>query len=145
VDLVPDHYDPKTFPVDAVARGRQAQLQGRMFNNFIWGGYLLQAWPEQRVFIDGGTDHYGETLFNQWIQVWNLEPGWRDVLARWHITLALVQPTSRLADELVRDQRWQVWYCDSTAVILRNPASAAATDTRSAHSAGCPLGGPRMP
>ena len=51
-----------------------------MFNNFIWGGYLLQAWPEQRVFIDGGTDHYGEQLFNEYIQVWNLEPGWRDVL-----------------------------------------------------------------
>jgi hypothetical protein len=64
VDVVPDHYDPKTFPVEAVTKGRQAHLQGRMFNNFIWGGYLLQAWPEQRVFIDGGTDHYGEKLFN---------------------------------------------------------------------------------
>ena len=52
-----------------------------MFNNFIWGGYLLHAWPEQRVFIDGGTDHYGEKLFNEYIQVWNLDPGWRDVLA----------------------------------------------------------------
>ncbi len=56
-----------------------------MFNNFIWGGYLLHEWPEQRVFIDGGTDHYGEKLFNEYIQVWNLEPGWRDVLKRWDI------------------------------------------------------------
>jgi hypothetical protein len=145
VDVVPDHYDPKTFPVEAVAKGREARLQGRMFNNFIWGGYLLQAWPEQRVFIDGGTDHYGEALFNQYIQVWNLEPGWRDVLARWNITLALVQPTSRLADELVRDQQWQVWYCDSTAVVLRSSAAAAATDTLPARAPGCPLGGRRTP
>jgi hypothetical protein len=131
--------------VEAVAKGREARLQGRMFNNFIWGGYLLQAWPEQRVFIDGGTDHYGEALFNQYIQVWNLEPGWRDVLARWNITLALVQPTSRLADELVRDQQWQVWYCDSTAVVLRSSAAAAATDTLPARAPGCPLGGRRTP
>ena len=49
-----------------------------MFNNFVWGGYLMHAWPEQRVFIDGGTDHYGERLFNEYIQVWTLDPGWRD-------------------------------------------------------------------
>ena len=92
-----------------------------MFNNFIWGGYLLHEWPEQRVFIDGGTDHYGEKLFNEYIQVWNLEPGWRDVLKHWHIDLALLPPESRLADELVRDGRWRPWYCDSTAVLLRRP------------------------
>jgi hypothetical protein len=125
IDVVPDRYDPKAFPVAAVAEGRKARLEGRMFNNFIWGGYLLQAWPEQRVFIDGGTDHYGEDLFNQYIQVWNLEPGWREVLTRWKIDLALVQPQSRMADELIRDQAWRIWYCDSTAVLLRRPGSSA--------------------
>jgi hypothetical protein len=123
-EVVPDHYDPKVFPVAAVAEGRRARLQGRMFNNFVWGGYLLQAWPEQRVFIDGGTDHYGEELFKQYIQVWNLEPGWRDVLDLWRIDLALVQPESRLADELIRDHSWNIWYCDSTAVILRRPGAS---------------------
>jgi hypothetical protein len=119
VEIVPDRYDPKTFPVVAVAEGRRARLQGRMFNNFIWGGYLLQAWPEQRVFIDGGTDHYGDTLFNQYIQVWNLEPGWREVMRRHGIDLAIVSPSSRLAHELAEHQGWTTWYCDSTAVILR--------------------------
>jgi hypothetical protein len=135
VEVVPDHYDPKAFPVAAVAEGRREMLQGRMFNNFIWGGYLLQAWPEQRVFIDGGTDHYGEALFNQYIQVWNLEPGWREVLDTWRIDLALVQPRSRLADELMRDQQWRVWFCDSTAVILRRPGSP---DPGPAHTGTCP-------
>jgi hypothetical protein len=139
VEVVPDRYDPKAFPVAAVAEGRRAGLQGRMFNNFIWGGYLLQAWPEQRVFIDGGTDHYGESLFNQYIQVWNLEPGWRDVLAQWKIELALVQPQSRLAEELIRDQGWRVWYCDSTAALLRSPAAAGAAR---AQRAACPSTSP---
>jgi hypothetical protein len=123
--LVPDRFDDKAFPVRAVAEGRAARLEGRMFNNFIWGGYLLQAWPEQRVFIDGGTDHYGEKLFDEYIKVWNLEPGWRDVLKRWDITLALVPPDSRLADQMVRDGEWRPWYCDSTAVLLqRRPVSS---------------------
>jgi hypothetical protein len=123
IAVVPDRFDAKAFPVDAVAEARRAGLEGRMFHHFIWGGYLLHAWPEQPVFIDGGTDHYGEKLFNEYIQVWNLEPGWRDVVKRWDISLTLLPPASRLADELIRDQGWRQWYCDSTAVILRRPAS----------------------
>jgi hypothetical protein len=134
--VVPDRFDDKAFPVRAVGAARAARLEGRMFNNFIWGGYLLHAWPEQRVFIDGGTDHYGEKLFNEYIQVWNLEPGWRDVMKRWDITLALIPPDSRLADELVRDSAWRPWYCDSTAVILRSPLPAADSTPRAVPPAG---------
>ena len=107
-----------------------------MFSHFIWGGYLMHEWPEQRVFIDGGTDHYGEKLFNEYIQVWNLDPGWRSVLKQWNIEAVLLPPDSRLADELRRDQGWGVWHCDSTAVLLRRPASSS---TPSAPSGGaCP-------
>jgi hypothetical protein len=126
-EVVPDRFDPKVFPVDAVAKARAEQVQGRLYNNFIWGGYLLLAWPEQRVFIDGGTDHYGDTVFDEYVQVWNLDPGWQDVLKRRCIDLALISARSRLAEELVRDGGWSTWYSDSTAVILRKPADAPAT------------------
>jgi hypothetical protein len=138
VQVVPDRYDSKTFPVAAVAEARKAALKGHMFNNFIWGGYLLQAWPEQRVFIDGGTDHYGEGLFNQYIHVANLEPGWRDVFKRHDITLALIPPDSRLAHQLARED-WGIWFCDSTAVLLRSsePGDRTAPDTSEARLARC--------
>jgi hypothetical protein len=130
--VVPNHFDAGSFPVRAVNEARRAGLEGRMFNNFIWGGYLLHEWPEQQVFIDGGTDHYGERVFHEYVQVWNLDPGWREVLKRWDISLALVPPDSRLADELVRDQRWAIWYCDSTAAVLRRPPGAGSDANRSA-------------
>jgi hypothetical protein len=136
--VVPDRFDDKVFPVRAVDAARAARLDGRMFNNFIWGGYLLHAWPEQRVFIDGGTDHYGEKLFSEYMQVYNLEPGWRSVLKRWDITLALIPPDSRLADELVRDGAWRPWYCDSTAVLLQSPLAPPDSMWRGApHSSPC--------
>ncbi len=119
VEVIPARFDPKVFPVTAVEKARAERLDGRLFNNFIWGGYLLHAWPEQKVFIDGGTDHYGDKLFDEYVQVWNLEPGWRDVLRRRGITVAVIPPRSRLAEELVTDQGWKVWYCDSTAAILQ--------------------------
>jgi hypothetical protein len=125
VDVVPDRFDPKVFPVAAVAKARAERLDGTLFNYFIWGGYLVHEWPEERIFIDGATDFFGEKLFGEYIQVWNLEPGWREVLERWGIDLALIPPQSRLADELIRDQGWGAWYCDSTAVILRKPGQGS--------------------
>jgi hypothetical protein len=137
IPIVPNRFDDKAFPVRAVAEARGAKLEGRMFSHFIWGGYLMHEWPEQRVFIDGGTDHYGEKLFNEYIQVWNLDPGWRDVMKRWNIDLALLPPDSRLADELVRDQRWIIWHCDSTATLLRRPGDSAGRSLPSAPPGPC--------
>jgi hypothetical protein len=136
VAVVPDRFDEKAFPVHAVAEARAARLEGRSFNNFIWGGYLLYAWPEQRVFIDGGTDHYGEKLFNEYIRVANLEPGWRAILKRWDIELALLPPDTRLADELVRDGGWRPWFCDSVSVILRRPEEGSSASLRGSPQAG---------
>ncbi|MBA3259715.1 MAG: hypothetical protein H0T68_09650 [Gemmatimonadales bacterium] len=125
VEIVANRFDPKVFPVAAVARARAEKLEGKLFNQFIWGGYLIHQWPEQRIFIDGATDFYGEALFKEYLQVWNLEPGWRDVLQRWDITLVLLPPRARLADELISDHGWSIWYCDSTAAILARPTDAA--------------------
>lgn len=120
VELVPNRFDPDRFPVEAVRRARAAGVSGPIFNEFIWGGYLLHAWPEQRVFIDGGTDHYGDAVFAEYIRAWNLDPGWRDVLSKYRIRWVLVDPRARLAHELVREGSWGIWYCDSVAVLLEH-------------------------
>jgi hypothetical protein len=127
VEVVQGRFDPKAFPVAAVERARARHLEGRLFNYFIWGGYLVHEWPEQRIFIDGATDFYGERLFHEYIQVWNLDPGWRQVLDHWKVDLALIPPDSRLAQELITDHGWTTWYRDSTAAILRRPSSVGAS------------------
>jgi hypothetical protein len=116
--LIANSFDAKEFPAAAVARARAAQLQGRLYTEFTWGGYLLYAWPEQRVFIDGGTDHYGEKILGEYIRVTTLDPGWRDVLAKWNISIALLDSKSRLLPELQREPGWRTWYADSGATIL---------------------------
>jgi hypothetical protein len=137
LELVPNRFDGKAFPVAAVERARAARLEGRLYNHFIWGGYLLYSWPEQPVFIDGGTDYYGEDVFKEYLKVWYLDPGWDEVLRERDISLTLVPPQSRLAHELVQDHRWSVWYCDSTAALLQRPLgdSLVLKTNRSADSA----------
>ncbi len=120
--LVQERFDPHAFPVAVAGRARAAGISGPIFNQFTWGGWMMHEWPEMPVFIDGGTDHYGEALFNEYIQVWNLEPGWRDILEKWKIRWVLVDPRARMAHQLVREPGWGVWDCDSVAVMLERGA-----------------------
>ena len=133
--LIADQFEPTIFPVAAVQHARSERLQGRLFSEFAWGGYVVYAWPEQRIFIDGGTDFFGEDLFRQYSKIKRLVPGWRELLSRWNISLALLNRQSSLAHELVRDGRWALWYCDSLAVMLRRsgtPSSLRANDADAA-------------
>jgi fermentation-respiration switch protein FrsA (DUF1100 family) len=118
LQLIGQNFDPTVFPVDAVARARSAGLDGHLFSELIWGGYVLYGWPEQRVFIDGGTDFYGEALFREYIQIVSLASGWRHLLEKWDISLALLPPRSALAHELAREPGWALWHCDSVAALL---------------------------
>jgi hypothetical protein len=123
VQILPDRFDEKVFPVRALERARQAGLGGRLFTQFTWGGYVLYAWPEQRVFIDGGTDHYGERLLLEYVRVWGLEPGWDRLLEEHRASLMVLPPESSLAYALSHRPEWRRWYCDDTAVILLGPGA----------------------
>jgi hypothetical protein len=117
--LIRATFDPTVFPVVATEKARAAGLKGRIFNDFIWGGYLLLKWPEQKVFIDGQTDFYGEDLTRTHIRIATVYPGWRDLLRKWDVSLVMVPGKYSLSHELVRDPHWRIWSCDSTAVVLQ--------------------------
>ena len=124
--LLTDDFDGSVFPVAAVRAARVANLEGRIFADFTWGGYILFARPEQRVFIDGGTDFYGSAIMRDHDRISHLEPGWRGILERWRVDAVLTDSHSKLAREIARTPGWALWYCDSVAVIVRRDASATA-------------------
>jgi hypothetical protein len=131
LQLIRGEFDSTVFPVNAVAHARSERLEGRMFSEFTWGGYLVYAWPEQKIFIDGGTDFFGEELFREYSKIKQMAPGWRDLLKRWDISLMLLQRQSTLAHESSRDPRWILRYCDSLATLFqRSPAILPLTAAR---------------
>jgi hypothetical protein len=135
VQLIRDEFDTTIFPVAAVAKARNKHLEGRLFTEFPWGGYLVYAWPEQKIFIDGGTDFFGEDLFREYGKIKQMTPGWRDLLANREISLLLLRRESTLAHEIAREGRWNLWYCDSLAVMLRRSATPSAVTPAGADSA----------
>lgn len=112
-------FSPQVFPVKAVDWMEEEQISGPGFNYFPWGGYFLyRAWPEQRVFIDGQTDFYGENLTRQYETVITLDEGWLQVLVKYGVKWVLIPKDEKLARALQTEAGWEVRYQDPTAVVL---------------------------
>ena len=122
--LIRDEFDATVFPVAAVSRARDHELNGRLYHDFAWGGYLLYAWPQQRIYIDGGTDFFGEDLFREYSMIKAMAPGWRDRLEAHDVSLLLLRRESPVSHQVARDGTWSMWYCDSLAVVFRRSEAA---------------------
>lgn len=96
------HRVPGGVPVPTTARG---------------GGWLLQAWREQKVFIDGGTDVHGSDLLGASLDILWLRPGRREFLDSWGIRHVLLNVDSHLANELAREEEWGLHRGDATGVL----------------------------
>ncbi len=121
--LPENRYLPDRFPVDAVNWLEKNPQQGKMFNYFPWGGYLLfRLWPEEKVFIDGQTDFYGEALTREYEEVITLTGNWEEILDDYQIRTVIMPANSRLIHELSSRNDWTVSYQDDTAVILQYPS-----------------------
>ena len=116
---IADAFNDEVFPVEAVKFARANHVSGRLYNDYKWGGYLTLTWPEQRVFIDGFADFYGNRILGDYRHVAGLKPGWRDVLDRWNVDLVLVPADSGVAAELNRDSLWHELYRDDVAALIQ--------------------------
>ncbi len=114
-------YDPAVFPVKAVDWLESHPQDGNPFNYFPWGGYLLyRLWPEQRVFLDGQTDFYGEGLTREYERVLMVADGMSEILEKYAVEWVIFPVDSALAEALGMDTRWNRIYRDETTVIFQS-------------------------
>ncbi|HEX8969736.1 MAG TPA: hypothetical protein VF937_17770, partial [Chloroflexota bacterium] len=96
------------YPVGGVAYLRAHHLDGNMFNQYEWGGYLIdQLYPEYHVFMDGRPDVYGDALVEQYVAIDGAQPGWRQALDERNIRFVLVRRDGPLAAALAGDGGWR--------------------------------------
>ncbi len=118
--VIPDRFDSRAFPTEAVARARQSGLSGRVFDAWGWGGYIMYAWPSASLHVDP-LKFNAETI-RSYTLIEDMQPGWQKEIDRWQIKTFIVNAKSPLAKGLELEPGWRVWYRDSTAVVIR-PAS----------------------
>ncbi len=108
-----------TFPVGAVDFIRRAGLSGPMFNEYEWGGYLIWALPEQKVFIDGRADVFDWTgvlrEYGRWV---GIQEDPNILLEKYGIQFCLLRKSARMASVMPYLPGWEKVYADEKSVIF---------------------------
>src|SRR5262249_13031073 len=113
-----------TLPAGAVEFLSREGRRGTLWNEDVWGGYLIwHLYPGLRVSIDGRMAVYGSARFAEYLAVAEVRPGWQDALAPLRATAAVVRSGSPLVAAL-RASGWQVRYEDRIATVLDPPGRA---------------------
>jgi hypothetical protein len=116
--LLPARFDTGVFPVRVVERARATGVTGRIFNELAWGGYILNAWPEQRVFIDGQTDFYGEPLSKLYASLRAAAPRWEQQLDSMQVRYLLLPREAPLVSAALTSTNWAVADSADGAMLL---------------------------
>ena len=117
--LVSTELPANQFPVDAVQFLRQSPnvVHGEMFNEYTWGGYFVLAMPERKVFIHPDFFVYGEEVVRDFLRVNGAQPGWEDVLEKYHVGWTILPRAHRLNHVLAQRTDWKLVYTDRVASI----------------------------
>jgi hypothetical membrane protein len=115
-----NQFSPESFPVQAINDLEDtAFLEGNVFNDFGWGGYLLyRLWPNNLVFIDGQTDFYGENLTYIHQQTITGQGDWQYTLDQYNIDWVILPPHLPLAKLLSKSDDWKRVYSDNTSLVF---------------------------
>lgn len=107
------------YPIGAVRYLKENPIEGRMLNEYNWGGFLIWQYPEKKVYIDGRMpswrlDGYG--VFEEFNQIMRFDEGWQDALDRQEISFVLVY--NNFINRMVFSNiGWEEKYSDGLAVI----------------------------
>ncbi len=106
-------------PVKAVEFIKTNHLSGRMLNEYVYGGYLIWAAPENPVFIDGRADVFEWTGvladFGQWE---TLQSNPNVLLEKYGIDFCLLARSSPMVTVMSLLKDWKIAYEDNNSVIF---------------------------
>ena len=110
------------YPTSAIEWIIKNKPQGKIFNSYNWGGYLIwRLYPEYPVYIDGRADLYGGEFLSDYFDIYSAKSGWEEKLYQKNIQVVIVEPDSKLADALQQSSMWKISFEDKVSVVfLRN-------------------------
>jgi hypothetical protein len=115
------------YPTAALEFMQRQHLNGKIFNQDWWGGYMEWNAPELKPFIDGRADIFVYNgTFDDYVKA-ALFQSPLEVLDKYKFDYVLLEPAKPLAYLLERSPAWHPIYTDKVAVLFeRAPATAAA-------------------
>ena len=116
------------YPTAALEFMQRQHLNGRIFNQYGWGGYMEWNASELRPFIDGRADIFVYNgTFDDYFKAVSIQTPF-EVLDKYRIDYVLLVPRRPLTYLLEHSPAWRTIYTDKVAVLLeRTPASTGAS------------------
>ena len=108
----------ESLPVGAIEWIQANLPQGRMFNHYNWGGYLVwRLWPDYLVFVDGRTYLYGDEILHDYVEIQAIGPHCEELLDEYEVSFVVTKAGDALGVVLDRTSGWRLVYEDVTVVI----------------------------
>ncbi len=108
-------YDPQ----NALNYLKENPQKGNMFNAYHWGGLLIYNFgPQQKVFIDGRADMFGEKVFGDYIEITKVTEQTNDLLSEYKVDWIFFDSTAPLTLYLKATGMWKEVYTDESIAIL---------------------------
>ena len=90
------------YPVAAADLIVEQDLQGPLYNELSFGGYLIhRLYPERKIFIDGRNELYGKEFYTRYIDTLVNPEQWYDLARDHNLQLALLNVRSPINDRLI--------------------------------------------
>lgn len=110
------------YPKAALAFMRQHHINGRIFNQYKFGGYMELNAPEYKPFIDGRADLYIYAgVFFDYLRASALQHTF-EILDRYKVQYVLVDPAEPMVYMLQHSPGWKTIYSDQVAVLIERTA-----------------------
>ena len=116
-------------PVAGVRFLQENGIDGRILNEYDWGGYIRFELPESRIFVDGRFTVYPPEVIGDWAR-FPSTPDPNGIARKYQADLIFVRSLHPVVRTLERDGRWIRAYADPvSSIFLRDsPRNAAHLD-----------------
>ena len=111
------------YPTRAVGYLKAFRPRGRVFNDYLWGGYLIWNTPQIPVFIDSRVDLFERNgAFKDYLDAAHIVNSFA-ILDKYDIQYVLFRRDTPLVYLLSHTSGWTIDYQDETTVLLERKAA----------------------
>jgi tetratricopeptide (TPR) repeat protein len=106
-----------TFPEGTVEFMKRNELKANIYNEYVFGGYIIFNLPGNKVFIDGRTPTVYSPYFYWTSRLINDLTRWNRLVKEHDIRAAFLKTKSTFCNQLHEEEGWAAVYFDDVSVL----------------------------
>ena len=122
-----EYFKSTAYPIEAVqwVQSHRELVGTRLYNDYMYGGFLLWWLPDEKIFIDGRMPAWrsgSRRIFQDYVALSLTEPPSLSILSVYSVDWAIVKKKSLLEEALAHEQTWQRAYEDGkVSIYVKQP------------------------